>query len=95
MKNWTPSLRSTEESIVNQTSFRVQGRTRREAPSLYCNFISTFGHYLHVNHSQHEFHKPLWQVLPQKTSLKSLSKIHFKAVLEGLDFKIFFDSFFR
>ena len=60
---------------------------------VHCNFIWIFGHYLHVNHSQHDFYKPLSQVLPQKTSLKSLSEIHFKAVLEGLDFKIFFNSF--
>ena len=37
--------------------------------------------------------KPQSQVLPQKTSLKSLSEIHLNAVLECLDFEIFFDSF--
>ena len=63
------------------------------SPSLHRNFISAFGHYLYVNHSQHDFHKPLSQVLPQNTSLKSLPEIHFQAVLEGLPFKIFFDSF--
>ena len=62
---------------------------------VHCNFIWIFGLYLHVNHSQHDFYKPLSQVLPQKTSLKSLSEIHFKAALEGLDFKILFNSFFR
>ena len=66
------------------------------SPSLHCNFISIFGHYLHLNHSQHDFHKPLLQVLLQRTSLQFLSKIHFKAVLDGVDFKIFsFFSFFR
>ena len=64
------------------------------SPSVNCNFISLFGHFLHVNHNQHDFHKLFSQVLPQKTSLKSLSEIHFKATLEALDFKIFFDSFF-
>ena len=64
------------------------------SPSLHCNFYySIFVLYLHINHSQHDFHKPLLQVLPQKTSLKSPSEIYFKAVLEGLDYKIFFDSF--
>ena len=61
---------------------------------VHCNFIWIFGLYLHVNHSQHDFYKPLSQVLPQKTSLKSLSEIHFKAALEGLDFKILFNSCF-
>ena len=56
--------------------------------SLHCNFINIFGHYPHVNHSQHDFHKPLSQVLPQRTSLKFLSEIHFKSNLEGADFKI-------
>ena len=40
------------------------------SPSLHCNFIIIFGYYLHVNHSQHDLHKPLSQVLPQRTSLK-------------------------
>ena len=63
------------------------------SPSLHRNFISAFGHYLYVNHSQHDFHKPLSQVLPQNTSLKSLPEIHFQAVLEDLPFKIFFGNF--
>ena len=65
------------------------------SPSLLSNFIRIFGHYLHVNHNQHVFQKPLSLVLPQKISIKSLSRIHFKTVLEGLDLKLSFDSFFR
>ena len=63
------------------------------SPSLHCNFISIFSHYLHVNHSEHDFHKPLSQVLGKRTSLKFISEINFRA---GVDFKIFsFFSFSR
>ena len=77
-------------SLILLTSFKFLTVLSCLSPSLHCNLISIFGHYLYVNHSQHNFHKPLSQVLPQRTSLKLLS--HFKAVLEGVDFKIF--SFF-
>ena len=63
--------------------------------AIHSKFISVFGHYLHVNNRQHVFHKPLSLLLPQKTSLKSLSGIHFKTVLKALDFKISFDSVSR
>ena len=79
-------------SLILLTSFKFLTILSCLSPSQHCNLISIYGHYLYVNHSQHDFHKPLSQVLPQRTSLKFLSEIHFKAVLEGVDFKIF--SFF-